>query len=796
MRIGFVGPSYTARSTSVADEECINFFAQSVESQAAIVPSKSYGGQAAAGLKAYFGTPGLSVFSAFADGPVRGQCWTGTRLFVVASDALYEVMRDGTQTAIGFVYSDGNPASLVVNQLQLLVVSSGYAFCYTLSVQPWAANTVFTVGAQILDSAGHIQKATAAAWVASTAFAVGAEIVDGNGNIQRAAQSQWAANTVFAIGAEIVDPAGHIQKAQAASWAANTAFPLGAEIVDSNGNIQKAFAFGWSANTNFAVGFEIVDSNGNVQQVTTAGTSGATVPVWNMAGTTADGTAVWTFQASAGGSAGTSGATVPVWSVSGATTDGTGTLFWLFQGSSSGSAGTSGTTIPTFNDAGGTAPDGTGTLVWGDQGAASGAGTSGTTVPVFGTSTTPDSGTLVWIFVVASNGNAGTSGATEPAFNDAGGSTPDGTGTLVWVDKGLRLLNVTPQLSGTPIKAEFSDDFFIVQIADSDKFQMSQVLDGTTWPGLLVNEVSVFADNIVSIIVNHREPWVMGVLRSQPYQDTGSAEVFDVIPGTLIEKGCAATFVPCRIDNSIFWVDQDERGALSAWRSNGYTPQRVSTYAVETDLGTNSQANIQSMTSYAYEDAGHLFWVLYVPNSNWSWCFDVVEGLWHKRASWNPQSATWGPHFSWNHTYAFGIHLVGDWNSGNLYQMSMSNLKDTAGNIERLRRTPAILNENDRIYHAELMVDFDTGLGPQPPLLDGEGNPRPPQAILRWSNDRGKTWSNQHVQDCGFAGEYLARAVWRRLGQSRHRVYELRVSDPVVWVVVDAYLRLGSGGGQ
>lgn len=794
MRIGFVGSSYTTRSTSVADEECINFFPQSVESQAAIVPSKPYGGQSAAGLKSYFGTPGISVFCALPTTPTRGQCWTGTRQFTVAGNTLYEVFSGGTYNSLGAVGNDGKPASLVVNQNQLLVVSAGFAYCYTLTANPWEASMTYTVGARILDPAGHIQDATSASWEALTAYSIGAQIVDGDGNIQQAARAMWAANTPYSVGAEIVDAAGHIQKASSAAWSASTSYVLGAEIVDSNGNIQKAFALAWAANTAYALGFEIVDYNGNIQKVTTAGTSGATAPVWNDSGATADGagTLVWTYQASSAGNAGTSGSTEPTWSSDGATIDGTGTLFWEYQAAASGKAGTSGATAPPFSDSGGTVKDGTGTLVWTDGGVAVGAGTSGTTLPVFGTTTTPDSGTLVWVYQSSSDGNAGVSGAAIPAFNDTGGSTPDGTGTLVWVDKGLRLLDVSPQLTGTPIKADYSDSYFIVIFATSNKFQMSQVLDGTTWPGLLVNEVEVFADNIVSLIVNHREPWIMGSLRSQPYQDTGSAEVFDVIAGTLIEKGCAATFVTFRLDNSIFWVDQDERGALSAWRSNGYTPVRVSTYAVETDLGTNSRANIQAMTSYAYVDAGHIFWVLYVPGSNWSWCFDVVEGLWHKRASWNPITAKWGPHFSWNHSYAFGMHLVGDWNSGNLYQLSMDNLQDNGTDIQRLRRTPTILNENDRIYHAELMVDFDTGQSPQPPLLDGNGNPRPAQAMLRWSNDRGKTWSNQHIAGCGLAGQYLARAVWRRLGQSRHRVYELRVSDPIPWVIVDAYLRLAA----
>lgn len=799
MRIGFVGESYTAGSTSVADEEAINLFPQSVESQAEIVPNKAYGGESAAGLKAYFGTPGLSIFSADTNGgPYRGNWWTGSRLFGVDGDTLYEVSSTGVRTAIGYVGSDGKPVSMVNNVNQLFIVSNGQAYCYTLAPGQWAANTAFTVDALILDGAGHIQKAIAAAWAASTVYSVGAEIVDGNGNVQKASQAQWSAATVYALNAAIVDGAGHIQEATQAAWTAGTTYVLGAEIVDAEGNLQKAYAYAWVANTVYALGFQLVDSNGNIQQVTTAGTSGSAVPVWATSSTTTDGTTlVWTYQASAAGNAGTSGTTVPVWAVDGATADVTGsTLFWFYEGSAAGNAGTSGAAIPIFNDAGGTAPDGTGTLVWSDQGLAVNAGTSGTAVPVFGTATTSDNGTLVWIYQSASNGSAGTSGATIPAFNDTLGTTPDGSGTLVWQDKGLQLLNVTPQLAGAPLRADYSDSYFVVMFANSNRFQTSQLLDGTIWPGLLISEVEVFADNIVSILCNHREPWIFGTWRSQPYQDTGSAEVFDVIPGTMIEKGCAATFVPCRLDNSLFWVDQDERGALSAWRSNGYTPQRISTYAVETDLGTNTLANIQAMTSYAYVDAGHIFWILYVPGSNWSWCYDVVEGLWHKRASWNTESGTWGPHASWNHTYAFGMHLVGDWATGNLYQVSMGTYKDNGNMIRRLRRTPTIINEMARIYHAELTVDFDMGLGPQPPLTDGEGNPRPPQAVLRFSDNRGRTWSNQHVRGLGLAGEYNARAIWRRLGNSRYRVYELVITDAFPVAIVDAYLRLGQGATQ
>ena len=346
------------------------------------------------------------------------------------------------------------------------------------------------------------------------------------------------------------------------------------------------------------------------------------------------------------------------------------------------------------------------------------------------------------------------------------------------------LVDVTASLVGVPAQVVYSDGYFIVSLANSNKFQMSALLDGLTWPGLQVNAVSVFSENIVSIACNHRELWVFGSRHAQPYQDTGSDEIFDVIPGALIEKGCGATFSTCLLDNSIFWIDEDDRGGRVAWRAQGYTPQRISTHAVETDLAT--YASIAGLVSYSYQDGGHLFWVLYVPGSQWSWTYDVAEGLWHKRAEW-PNGVTWVAHYSQNHVYAFGLHLVGDWNSGNIYSLSTANLTDNGTLIRRVRQAPTVIDEMKWITHAEMTVDVQTGEVSS--LVDGDGFARQPQAILQWSDNRGQTWGNEHFTDCGYVGEFNTRVIWRRLGRSRYRVYRFVVTDPILWVICDAYLR-------
>lgn len=50
----------------------------------------------------------------------------------------------------------------------------------------------------------------------------------------------------------------------------------------------------WAAGVALLAGVTVIDSNGNLQTVTTPGTTGGTVPTWNLTGTTTDNSVVWT----------------------------------------------------------------------------------------------------------------------------------------------------------------------------------------------------------------------------------------------------------------------------------------------------------------------------------------------------------------------------------------------------------------------------------------------------------------------------------------------------------------------
>ena len=70
-----------------------------------------------------------------------------------------------------------------------------------------------------------------------------------------------------------------------------------------------------------------------------------------------------------------------------------------------------------------------------------------------------------------------------------------------------------------------------------------------------------------------------------------------------------------------------------------------------------------------------------------------------------------------------------------------------------------------------------------------------PQVMLRWSDDGGHTWSNEHWQTMGGIGEYYTRVFWRRLGMTgklRDRVYEISGTDPVKIAIMGAELHVSA----
>ena len=73
-----------------------------------------------------------------------------------------------------------------------------------------------------------------------------------------------------------------------------------------------------------------------------------------------------------------------------------------------------------------------------------------------------------------------------------------------------------------------------------------------------------------------------------------------------------------------------------------------------------------------------------------------------------------------------------------------------------------------------------------------------PQVMLRWSDDGGHTWSNDHWRSMGRTGAYGTRVIWRRLGMTlklRDRVYEVSGTDETKIAIMGAELIVSATNG-
>ena len=333
----------------------------------------------------------------------------------------------------------------------------------------------------------------------------------------------------------------------------------------------------------------------------------------------------------------------------------------------------------------------------------------------------------------------------------------------------------------------YLDGYFVFNEPQSQRVWVTSLLDGTAIDPLEFASAEGSPDQLVAAIVDHREAWLFGTNSIEVWYDAGSADFpLQRIQGAFNEIGLAAAYSVAKLDNGLFWLGADSRGQGIVYRSNGYTGKRISTHAVEWQI--QQYGDISNAIGYTYQQDGHAFYVLVFPSEDTTWVYDVSTELWHERCAF--EEGQFVRHRG-NCQMAFnGEVVIGDFENSNVYAFDLNVYADN-GSIQRWLRSwralPTGKNDLNRTAQHTLQLDCETGVG----LNTGQGSD--PQVMLRWSDDGGHTWSNEHWSSMGKIGRYGYRTFWRRLGMTmkiRDRVYEVSGTDPVKITIMGAQLIL------
>lgn len=221
----------------------------------------------------------------------------------------------------------------------------------------------------------------------------------------------------------------------------------------------------------------------------------------------------------------------------------------------------------------------------------------------------------------------------------------------------------------------FVDGYFLALQAQTDRFQISALEDGLVWDPLDVAQVSQTTGIVRALVAVHREVWLLGSAQTTVWADIGDPDFpFAPIPGAFIQQGIGARFGWTVVANALFFAGQNEDGGRVAYQAQGYTPQRISTHAVEQAWA--ALPTMQDAVCWSYQDRGHPFACWYLPSAETTWVFDVATQAWHERSLWDPTQCVWTPHLARCHTFAFDKHLVGDRSSPAVYHLDAGTYTD------------------------------------------------------------------------------------------------------------------------
>jgi len=432
----------------------------------------------------------------------------------------------------------------------------------------------------------------------------------------------------------------------------------------------------------------------------------------------------------------------------------------------------------------------------------------------------------------------------------------DGANRYTWVAS-TNTFAVLPSTDGPWQGASVTDqvdNYFLYNEPGTQNWACSD-LGLATSSLALYGSADGYSDLLVSMIVNNRQVYLLGETTTEVWTDVGNVITgittfpFQRVPGTSSQKGIGAPFSLARLDGSFVCVTRDNRGDGTIEMMQGYTWVRISTHAVEQTLIDQYTGDA---IAYSYQIEGHEMYVVTFPTINLTWVYDLSTKSWHKWLSF--ADGVYNRHRSNCGAFFNNMYIVGDYENGKLYSIENDVYTEDGATIRRLRRAPHLVADFQREYFDELQIQFQPGVGLNGyPGYDGEdlatesgniivaefvqgylttqagdqlvteagdGNEplvtqvQPavdyngyaleteayeatpgydPQAMLRWSNDGGSTWSNEHWTSIGRIGRYTNRAIWRRLGFARDRIFEVAISAPVKAVIISANLKSSVG---
>jgi len=355
----------------------------------------------------------------------------------------------------------------------------------------------------------------------------------------------------------------------------------------------------------------------------------------------------------------------------------------------------------------------------------------------------------------------------------------DGTNGYIYDGSNLTVVSDSDYPSSAN-QVIYVDGYFIVNDPSNEKglqidgsFFWSDLRAGSSWTGTNFATAERDPDKLIAIEKSHREVWNFGETSTEIWYNTGGNPIFSPMNSGYIEWGIAAKDSASRVNDTMIWLSQNEHGQAIVVQAQGFKPNPIAPPSLTAAIAAYTK--VDDAFSFVMQYHGHTWYVLTFPSDQATWVYDTTEKVWFEWNSWQLGRSRYN-----THSFYKGIHYMGDYKSGKIYKLSDSTPRENGNIVERLRRTPHFTSEKAALFFNLVELEFEYGVG-------GDDDA---QVMLRWSDDYGHTWSQEYWKPLGKVGEYKRRLRWKRQGQSRDRVYEIRITDSCLPTLIAGYAQV------
>lgn len=315
------------------------------------------------------------------------------------------------------------------------------------------------------------------------------------------------------------------------------------------------------------------------------------------------------------------------------------------------------------------------------------------------------------------------------------------------------------------------------------EFVSSAVGDGTDVSALDFAQAESHPDDILRIVINNQLVHFFGSSVMEPWYNSGVGRPpFDRVQGGVKPYGLMGKDAVAPLNEFIYFVD------------NNRIPRVMSGLAVQS-IGSNplhkewsGYETVDDAVAFAYTLDNQDFFHVTFPTADRTWIYHVASGSWCELGYGTDPCK----HRAISYAHVYGKHIAADHTNGKLYQIDFDTFTDNGELIQRKRTTATIhggLYEapGQELFFEKVCFDFQTGEG----LTTGQGSD--PQVMIRYSDDRGRTWSAEDWHPLGEGGDYLKRVELYQQGSAYERIYEISFTDPVRFTLMGGQADISIG---